>query len=160
MVLAKSIVVDVHKCTGCRTCEMACSLIHDGKCGPELSRVRVVKWEAQGISVPVTCAGCTKPYCMLVCPVGAISEKAETGALVVDESKCIGCRACTMACPFGHAGFHLEKKKAIKCDLCDGDPACARFCPSGAISYASVSQSLMNKRREFFQKFIHEGGGH
>lgn len=157
---SKALVVDAGKCTGCRTCEMVCSLLHEGKCGPQLSRVRVIKWEALGISVPATCADCTKPYCMLVCPVGAVTENAAAGAYVVDESKCIGCRACAMACPLGHAGFHPEKGTAMKCDLCTGDPACARFCPSGAIQYTDIDESLMAKRREFYKMLAQAGGVH
>lgn len=156
----KSIVVDSKKCTGCRTCEMACSLVHEGACSPQFSRVRVVKWEAHGISVPVTCADCTKPYCMEVCPVGAVTFKPDLGSIIVDENRCIGCRACSMACPLGHAGFHPVKRKALKCDLCDGDPACAKYCPSGAINYTTMDEMLMAKRREFYKKLIQVGGGH
>ncbi len=153
----KSLVVNAGRCTGCRTCEMACSLWHEDKCSPRLSRVRVIKWEARGISVPAACANCTTPYCMLVCPVGAVSVQPENGALIMDGGKCIGCRACSTTCPLGQAIFHPEKRIAIKCDLCEGDPACARFCPSGALDYTTVDQSLMAKRRQFYKKVI-EGG--
>ena len=155
-----ALVVNAGKCTGCRTCEMACSLTHDGKCSPRLSRVRIIKWESQGVNVPSTCANCNTPYCMLVCPVGAVSVNSETGAVIMDESKCIGCRACSTVCPMGQAIYHPEKRTAIKCDLCGGDPVCAKFCPSGALSYTSVDQSLMQKRREFFKKVVFEGGDH
>lgn len=155
----KMLIVDPAKCTGCRTCEMACSLYHEGKCSPLLSRNRVVKFEAKGISIPTTCANCSKPYCMLVCPVGAISVNAETGAVVVNEERCIGCRACAVACPFGQANYHPERRVAMKCNLCDGDPVCVKFCPSGAITYGTMDESLMAKRRAFFSKFVSEEGG-
>jgi len=154
----KMLIVTPSKCTGCRSCEMACSLHREGKCSPQLSRNRVVKFEAKGINIPTTCANCSKPYCMLVCPVKAISVNADTGAVVVDETKCIGCRACSVACPFGQANYHPEKKIAFKCDLCFGDPVCVKFCPSGAIVYASMDEVLMAKRREFFSRFASEEG--
>jgi len=152
----KMLNVDYSKCTGCRTCEMVCSLIKEGKCNPLLSRNRVIKFEAKGISIPTTCANCGKPYCMLVCPVNAISINAETAAVVVDETKCVGCRACAAVCPLGQASYHPERKVAIKCDLCEGDPQCVKFCPSGAISYGTIDQSLMSRRREFYAKILEE----
>ncbi len=153
----KMLVVDYSKCTGCRTCEMACSLYREGKCSPALSRNRVVKFEVEGVNVPTTCANCGKPYCMLICPMKAIVIDNRTGAVVVNEEKCVGCRACAVACPLGQANYHPERKVAIKCDLCGGDPQCVRFCPSGAISYQTMDQSLMNKRRQFFSRILQEG---
>lgn len=157
MAKQKMLIVTPSKCTGCRTCEMACSLFNEGKCSPLLSRNRVVKYEAKGISIPTTCASCTKPYCMMVCPVQAISV-APTGAVVVDENKCIGCRACSIACPFGQAHYHPERNVCMKCNLCDGDPVCAKFCPSGAITWGYMDDSLAAKRREFFSRFASEEG--
>ncbi|MGB9791134.1 MAG: 4Fe-4S dicluster domain-containing protein [Thermacetogeniaceae bacterium] len=155
----KMLFINPAKCTGCRTCEMVCSLYNEGKCSPLLSRNRVVKFEAKGISIPTTCANCSKPYCMLVCPVKAISVNADTGAVVVEETKCIGCRACAIACPFGQAHYHPERKVAMKCNLCNGDPMCVKFCPSGAITYETMDKSLAAKRREFFSKYASGEGG-
>ncbi|MGQ9558686.1 MAG: 4Fe-4S dicluster domain-containing protein [Desulfurispora sp.] len=153
------LLVDFRRCTGCRTCEMACSLHHEGKCSPLLARNRVVKFEARGISVPTTCANCSRPYCMLVCPVRAISLHPVTGAVVVDEQKCLGCRACALACPLGQAGYHPEKQVAMKCNLCDGDPVCVQFCPSGALRYGYLDDSLQNRRREFLARLLEQEGG-
>jgi carbon-monoxide dehydrogenase iron sulfur subunit len=141
----KTLMVDPSLCTGCRTCEMACSLYHEGKCSPVLSRMRIIKYEALGTSYPSVCAQCSKPQCSSVCPSGAIKPRDETGALTVDEALCTGCRTCLAACP--QIGFHPQKKVAFKCDLCGGEPQCARFCTSGAISFSGVDEFQMSRRR-------------
>lgn len=141
------LMVEPSLCTGCRSCEMACSLSHEGKCSPTLSRVRVIKFEAQGKNYPTVCAHCAKPSCLSACTQGAIKIDPEIGSVVIDESLCNGCCACLAACPQSQISFHPEKKVAIKCDLCGGDPQCARFCPTGALSFVGIDQYLMTKRR-------------
>ena len=95
------VVADPNKCAGCRLCEMVCSLRHEGQCNPVLSRIRVVRFPDQAVFVPMLCVQCTKRVCRSVCPVGAIVSDPKTGANLVEENRCIGCRECVMACPFG-----------------------------------------------------------
>lgn len=130
------LIIDHSKCVGCKTCEMVCSLSHEGICSPRLSRIRVARDERAGWFFPVTCANCEEPLCLAVCPVGAISRDPESGLVQVNEHLCIGCRQCVQACPFGHANFHPLRKTAFKCDRCGGDPQCARVCWTGAIVHA------------------------
>src|SRR5450756_2489261 len=59
-------------CTGCRQCELTCSYVHEGVYSPGLSRIRLVRFEGEGLSVPVTCVYCRRPYCEEVCPTGAL----------------------------------------------------------------------------------------
>jgi carbon-monoxide dehydrogenase iron sulfur subunit len=143
----KTLMVEPSLCTGCRSCEMACSLSHEGKCSPALSRVRVIKFDAEGRNVPSICAQCTRPECLSACAEGAIHLDAATGAVLIDENLCTGCRSCISACPHSQIGFHPEKRLAFKCDLCGGDPQCARFCPTGALAFVGVDQFLMARRR-------------
>ena len=70
---------------------------------------------------------------MQVCPVNAIDVDEQTGAKVVLDSACVGCKLCVIACPFGTIFFDVESEKASKCDMCAGEPACARACPTDAI---------------------------
>ena len=120
-------------CAGCRTCMAACSLSHEGEVNPEMARIQVTApvlkiFEAAG----TTCKQCTLPECMLACPAKAISAVPKTGARVVDPAKCIGCGSCVKACPqYPNSPIRLKAstKKAIKCDLCGGDPQCVKFCP-------------------------------
>lgn len=129
---------------------MACSLYHEGKCSPVLSRMRVVKYEALGKNYPSVCSQCSKPQCLAACTEGAIKLNEKTGAVTVDESLCIGCRSCLVACP--QVGFNVQKGVAFKCDLCGGEPQCARFCPSGAVVFSDVNESLMARRRALADK--------
>jgi Fe-S-cluster-containing hydrogenase component 2 len=75
---------------------------------------------------------------MHACPVEAITKNATTGAMEVNEEVCVGCKVCTIACPFGTVNYNKDSGKVIKCDLCGGDPQCAEACPTGAITYVDA----------------------
>ena len=75
---------------------------------------------------------------MRACPVDAISIDAATGAKVVSDDKCVGCKVCTIACPFGTINYSQSTGKVVKCDLCGGDPQCAAACPTDAITYVDA----------------------
>jgi Fe-S-cluster-containing hydrogenase component 2 len=144
----RMLVVDYEKCSGCRNCEMACSVFHVRACNPTKSAVRIVKWEIEGLDVPIVCQQCEDPACANICPVQAISRDAGTGAVIVDCELCVGCRMCIVACPFGAVIFDRNRRQAIKCDLCGGvEPWCVRFCEPGALTYESPSAASMAKKR-------------
>ena len=122
-------------CTGCLQCEMACSLRQEGLFAPAFSRIKVFEFEHGRRSVPYTCTQCEEAWCLHACPVAAISIDPTLGTKVVDESVCVGCRVCTIACPYGTINFNTRSGKVVKCDLCGGEPACADACPTGAIRW-------------------------
>ncbi len=117
-------------CSGCRRCEIACSLKHEGKIWPEASRVRVFML-VPGIEVPHLCAQCHDYPCVEACPVGALSTSRETGAVLVDKDKCIACGKCIDACPGKIPFIHPADNYAVICDLCGGDPECVKACSKG-----------------------------
>jgi anaerobic carbon-monoxide dehydrogenase iron sulfur subunit len=156
---SKILLTEPSRCTGCRTCEMACSLYHEGKCSPVLSRTRVIKFESQGKNFPTICAHCSKPQCLAACSEGAISLNSSTGAVVIDDALCTGCRSCILACPHSQISYNREKKVAFKCDLCGGKPQCARFCPTGAIAFRDVDEYLMARRRALVGKAMQAAQG-
>jgi Fe-S-cluster-containing hydrogenase component 2 len=85
---------------------------------------------------------------MNVCPVKAISREEDLARVMVDYDKCIGCRSCVAVCPFGAMNFNGIDRKVFKCDLCDGDPQCVRFCDMKAVDYKDVSDVTISKKRE------------
>ena len=145
--MAKVLTVDFEKCTGCRLCELVCSVKHEGVSNPSRSRLKVEKWEWEGLYIPMLCQQCEDAPCKSVCPVKAISRDEDLGRLIVDYEVCIGCRSCVAVCPFGAMGFDTVGKKVIKCDLCDGEPACVSFCDVKALDYVDDQQVSISKKR-------------
>lgn len=147
ILLQKTIIVDIEKCTGCRICETACSLFHEKECNPAKSRIQVLKWEQEGLDVPSTCQQCDEPICGRICPVKAIFRDEKTGGWLINHDVCIGCRMCLIVCPFGGVSRDMEKGKMLKCDLCEGDPKCVKYCPTGALEYVSATKAALAKKR-------------
>jgi len=83
---------------------------------------------------------------MEVCPAAAISRSEESGAVVIDRDQCAGCKMCMLACPFGNIHFDAEQQIGKKCDLCGGDPACVKFCISGALQFEEEEIAFQSKR--------------
>lgn len=128
-------------CAGCRTCEAVCSLHKEGVVSPALSRISVSTRVLDGyVSVAYTCNQCAVAWCLSACPVGAIVVDGLTGAKVVDETKCTGCRSCVEACPFtpSRVAYNPAGGVCFKCDLCGGEPLCVEFCPMGALQLREV----------------------
>jgi carbon-monoxide dehydrogenase iron sulfur subunit len=146
--MAKTLYIDYQKCTGCRLCELVCAVFHDGISNPARSRIKVMKWEAEGLYIPMSCQQCQDAPCMNVCPVKAISRDEELGRVFVDYDVCIGCRACVAVCPFGAMSFNIKEKQVFKCDLCDGDPQCVKFCEEKAIDFLEVDDVSIFKKRD------------
>ena len=146
--MAKVLYVDHDKCTGCRLCELVCAVSHDGISNPARSRIRVMKWEAEGLYVPMTCQQCQDAPCLNVCPVKAISQDADTGRVLVDYNVCIGCRSCVSVCPFGAMSFNTTDRRVLKCDLCDGNPQCVRFCEVKAVDFIEANDISIIKQRK------------
>jgi len=133
----KAVVVDYKLCTGCRLCEMFCSLKREGAISTSLSRIRVYPFPP-GLDIPVLCVQCERAPCVEACPKKSLTRDLETKAIVVNEDECTGCGVCVKACPADAIFIHPIRKVAVKCDLCGGEPECVGTCPSGALSYCEV----------------------
>ena len=145
--MAKTLYIDYQKCTGCRLCELVCAVFHDGISNPARSRIKVMKWEADGLYIPMSSQQSQDAPGKNVCPVKAISRDEEPGRVFVDYDVCIGCRSCVGVCPFGAMSFNIKDKQVFKCDLCDGDPQCVRFCEEKAIDFLEVDEVSIVKKR-------------
>ena len=131
--------VDADSCTGCRACEVACSLQHTGECRPSRSAVRVLDKEGLGVNIPVLCMQCADAPCIAACLRDALYRADASSPILVKDESCNGCRLCLKACPLGAFHFPRETKKAVKCDLCGGNPQCVEFCASHALSFGVVA---------------------
>ncbi|OUF75641.1 anaerobic dimethyl sulfoxide reductase chain B [Escherichia coli] len=147
--------IDSSRCTGCKTCELACKDFKD--LGPEVSFRRIYEYaggdwqEDNGVwhqnvfayYLSISCNHCDDPACTKVCPSGAM-HKREDGFVVVDEDVCIGCRYCHMACPYGAPQYNAEKGHMTKCDGCysrvaEGkQPICVESCPLRALEFGPI----------------------
>jgi Fe-S-cluster-containing hydrogenase component 2 len=149
--LAKVLMISPEKCIGCRSCELICSFNRTNEFNPKHSAVSVITYEEAAISVPVMCMQCDDAYCMKVCPVGAASRDA-SGAVRIDDRKCIGCKMCMSVCPLGNLSYNSVERKMIKCNLCDGNPQCAQICPAEAISYKEGTEANMARKKKVAAK--------
>jgi Fe-S-cluster-containing hydrogenase component 2 len=120
---------DYEKCSGCRRCEIACSLYHENRIWPEASRIRVFML-VPGAEFPHFCVQCQDYPCVNACPENALSV-SQIGAVIIDKDKCIGCGQCIDACPGKIPHLHPIKKYALICNLCNGDPQCVKVCREG-----------------------------
>ena len=154
----KIITIVPHHCTGCRLCEIACSLKNAGECNPAKSKIRVIDFDNM-FPIPLMCLQCEKPFCAEICPSGAIIKEEETGVVKVSKEKCVGCKMCTLACPFGSIAFSTEDRIVVKCDFCNGEPECVTFCPTGALEFREVDTAVIRKKINLREKLraIYEG---
>ena len=182
----KAILTDITKCIGCLECVTACKNVHN--LGIDVPR----KWhQYDGLSaknwtsiiqrpgphyVRKQCRHCLEPACVSACPVGAL-HTTESGAVAYDTGKCIGCRYCMIACPYGIPRYDWEKAIPYveKCNLCYDErlikgkqPACTEACPTKATIFGERNELLQEAHRriksdpgKYIQKVYgeHEVGG-
>ncbi len=162
------VVANSEKCTGCKACEVACFAEHNRRnnVGKTVGTVTVpvtaklYLTRGEGFRLPIQCKHCEDAPCLNACTKNAISRV--DGQVIVDESKCIGCKDCMMACPFGAiallplscCGEVMQQKDgeivkaASKCDLCqgiEGGPACVRVCPNDALRFVVPGEERLAK---------------
>ncbi|MCD6569792.1 MAG: 4Fe-4S dicluster domain-containing protein [Deltaproteobacteria bacterium] len=132
--------VDLDKCTGCRTCEIVCSLVHTGENNPMRARIYVIRNKFGVEMRPVYCRQCARPPCAENCPTDAIHYDEERAMVLIDYDKCIGCKICVQSCPFGAMKVDPVTGQVIKCDLCGGDPQCVKYCIDHAITFIPIGK--------------------
>ena len=156
----KQILVDVEKCLGCKSCELACAVnkSESKNLFVALSQVpkpvpRVFVEAGDGFSLPVQCRHCEDAKCIQACMSGAM-QKDTSGAVTNNPEKCVGCWMCVMVCPFG-AIIQDNNKLATKCDRCAGleSPACVQACPTKALQYIDIDDYSRSGRKKFLTNF-------
>jgi Fe-S-cluster-containing hydrogenase component 2 len=141
-------------CTGCKSCEMVCSLSHEGVASPSLSRIQVRTWGEIAVSMPMVCQHCTDAPCITICPTRARKRVPETQAVITDPLWCVGCKSCIYACPYAAPVIHPVQHKTMTCDLCGGEPLCVKVCTVGALSYTSQETISEDRRKLFARRFV------
>jgi Fe-S-cluster-containing dehydrogenase component len=144
----KILVIDMDRCTNCERCVLACNYAKTGKFGRTDSRIRVFAWRETGDFIPVVCLHCNPAPCQEACGVGAIHRDAKTGAVYIDYGTCISCKACMYACPYGVISID-STGRVVKCDLCEGDPACVKACAFKALRYEVATRAVEKLAYEY-----------
>ena len=171
------LVIDLDTCVGCQACATGCKQWNSGgvagpvtdehayakdPSGVWFNRVHSYELEAQDASAgpdaqpamtlhfPRSCLHCETPACVTVCPTGASYKRASDGIVLVDEDKCIGCKLCSWACPYGAREYSEVEGVMKKCTLCvdriynenlpesEREPACVQVCPTRARHFGDL----------------------
>lgn len=180
--MSYAILYDSTLCVGCRQCESACAerwnLPYNETIAAQerLSAGKLTAIETHGDRYGRRmCMHCQAPTCASACPVGALSKTA-AGPVVYDESRCIGCRYCMLACPFQVPAYEWNARlpRVKKCDMCADRqatgqrPACVAACPTGATIngdrealIAEARKRIAEKPSEYHQQIygLREAGG-
>jgi formate dehydrogenase beta subunit len=159
--------IDVSKCTGCRSCQLACKQWNQQPAKQtknygtyqnppdlqsntwtlirfqEIADKDSVKWLFRKDG----CMHCTDAACVKVCPSGALYH-SDMGTVGINHERCIGCKECVTACPFDIPRYDQATDKVYKCDLCLTriqaalEPACVKACPTGALRFGDKADML------------------
>ena len=171
--MSKAVLCDATKCIGCRACQVACKQWNElpGRStynagtheNPSqlnayaFTKLRFTELEQDGrlhwVFTKLQCMHCEHPACVEACIVGAL-EKRPDGAVTYDDRKCIGCRYCQVACPFGIPSFEWDKPMPWirKCTFCYDrqsgglKPACVTTCPTGALKFGGRDELIVEAR--------------
>jgi len=151
---------DIDLCLGCKTCEIACAIEHSKRKDLFSAVLQRIKPHMDvvyvGVPVPMNCRHCDGAPCLEVCPTEAISR--DDGPVIIDASRCIGCRNCVVVCLYGAIRF---EKVAYKCDQCNERlanglmPACVEACPVGALKFERVEEITKREKIEAAKRFVY-----
>ncbi len=146
-------------CNGCKACVVACKSKNQLPVGINWRRVteygggnwvpdpddptRLLPNNIYAYAVSVACNHCARPICQEVCPAAAITKR-DDGVVLIDQSRCIGCRYCAWACPYGAPQFNESAGVMTKCNFCEDllaqgqNPVCVDACVMRALEFGEL----------------------
>jgi Fe-S-cluster-containing dehydrogenase component/DMSO reductase anchor subunit len=146
--MRKGFIFDHNKCVDCNACSAACILENGWTVHPR--NIYTYNFFAENIlpviNLSLACNHCENAPCMKGCPTSAFSRDVTTGAILLNDKKCIGCKYCQWNCPYDATKFDVLNKTMVKCNLCyqginEGrSPACSTACPTGALQYGEMEE--------------------
>lgn len=181
------LVIDLDTCVGCHACAVACKEWNAGGIAAPLTDENPYGADPHGVwfnrvhsytidalneqpettlHFPRSCLHCEQAPCVTVCPTGASYKRAEDGIVLVDEDKCIGCKLCSWACPYGAREYSQVEGVMKKCTLCvdrifnehipeeSRKPACVQACPTKARHFGDLG----DEESDIF-KLVKDRGG-
>ena len=168
--MKNTLVIDLDRCSGCDSCVAACKMENQMNLGVVRNHVSAVGPvgtfpDIEMYWLPMQCQQCENPQCVAVCPTGASYRDPETGYVLIDKDKCIGCQYCLYGCPYGVRQMDEEHGVAQKCTLCsqitaDGSdvPACVHNCNCGARffgDYDDPESDVCREMAKYSEECIH-----
>lgn len=137
--MKKRLRLDVSKCIACGACVVACNDQNDIDTSVMSPFRKIAEYDVNGETtyISVSCMHCDDAACIIGCPSACICKDPETDLTIYDNTNCIGCHSCSMACPVGAPSF--LNGKMVKCDGCITrmayglEPACVKICPTCAL---------------------------
>ena len=158
---------DPQRCISCKACEVHCQVknrtaasVKPGvliTVGPERLPDKV-----QIISAFRPCFHCEKPWCVAVCPTGAMAKRPEDGWVHIVRALCVGCRACVGACPWKVPQWDETTGRVVKCDGCldrvarGQNPACVAGCTTHALSFSGPNENVRGVRLRYAKSLLVE----
>ncbi|MGQ3904765.1 4Fe-4S dicluster domain-containing protein [Mixta calida] len=150
------ILVNPALCIGCRTCEIACVMAHptSDALSPARFAPRLTVTRLSRINAPVMCRQCENAPCVAACPTAALTMGE--CSVEANATRCIGCKSCIVACPFGCIAIQAGEKEEsrpveiVKCDLCASHqegPACVAVCPTRALKKVTAAELDSEKQQ-------------
>jgi len=144
--MQKEFVFDLNKCTGCNACQIACSIENEVELPLNWRQINTFNEhkhpQISYFHLSTACNHCLDPPCLKYCPALAIHKIQDTGAVIIDENKCIACKYCSWVCPYDAPVYNPSAKTMEKCTFCQHRleenllPACVTLCPTSALTIA------------------------
>lgn len=148
-----ALILDLDKCVGCRACEQACTERNQLPEGQSFIHILPKGDSDSRWFLPIQCQHCQDAPCISVCPAGA-TYRHPSGVILVDETVCVGCKYCVVACPYNARIYEEHAGVALKCWLCldrvlgGGAPACVDACVTGTRIFGRRSDPVIARLLE------------